>query len=421
MKNTRQNKNLINEISDMRVMMRTLNNRNHQPINEQLDPGGAGCNILNGGCPQDCTCVEVTAGYGNSSFGWDGGIDCCCGNELVTIDGCQPGPCNSNSDCNNGSGYSSGQDCCYANSAMQQLGITSCNAPSDCHDYPAGTNTNQNTGTVSGCLDPLATNYNSGANVDSQQCCYQSNSGCMMQGLVNYDPSNDCDCAGNWPLVGAGNINCCLVSTDTGSGGLGNSGSSGGFTTIGSLGWGSNCFIDGSMVLMSNGEEKNISEVKIDEEVKSEFGVSKVIGIDIHKGEFEIYSFNGGKPFTTAEHPFKTLEGWKALNPVESIKIHGVETNVLKEGDTLVRIDGENKLKEINKDEEIHNLVYNLKLDNEHVYYVNGYLVHNAKTGMGGTGSAGGRGDRDNIDIVTGGIEIDPRDPSLNQKKRKQK
>ena len=24
-------------------------------------------------------------------------------------------------------------------------------------------------------------------------------------------------------------------------------------------------------------------------------------------------------------------------------------------------------------------MVYNLKLDNEHVYYVNGYLVHNAK------------------------------------------
>ena len=37
------------------------------------------------------------------------------------------------------------------------------------------------------------------------------------------------------------------------------------------------------------------------------------------------------------------------------------------------------ELKEITKDEETHNIVYNLKLDNEHVYYVNGYLVHNAK------------------------------------------
>jgi len=42
-------------------------------------------------------------------------------------------------------------------------------------------------------------------------------------------------------------------------------------------------------------------------------------------------------------------------------------------------LNGEKELKEIIPDDKKHNIVYNLKLDNEHVYYVNGYLVHNAK------------------------------------------
>ena len=36
-------------------------------------------------------------------------------------------------------------------------------------------------------------------------------------------------------------------------------------------------------------------------------------------------------------------------------------------------------LKSINKSTQTVNTVYNLRLDNEHVYYANGYLVHNEK------------------------------------------
>ena len=81
---------------------------------------------------------------------------------------------------------------------------------------------------------------------------------------------------------------------------------------------------------MSSGEEKDISEVEIGDKVKSEKGESNVIGIDIHKGEYEIYSFNGGDFFTTSDHPFKTLEGWKALNPIKATRVHNVKSKYIK-------------------------------------------------------------------------------------------
>tara|TARA_B100001094_G_scaffold294515_1_gene315198 strand:+ start:60 stop:1289 length:1230 start_codon:yes stop_codon:yes gene_type:complete len=380
----RKNSGLINEISDMREMMRNLSKprTNPQQINEQYG-GFDECNINNGGCHPDCVCIDLSLA-GNSGIS---GVDCCCGNELITIDGCQPGPCMDHSDCG------VGQDCCYADSGMQSMGLTSCNNPNDCHDYPSGVSSNPNSTTSAGCLDPLALNYDTSSNsnwVSNDECCYVHNSGCMMPGMLNYEVSNDCDCNNNWQSIGFGNNGCCLVNTDDTSGGFGSTGSSGGVSTLDDLGIGSTCFIDGSVVLMHDGTEKNISEVKIGEEVKSEIGISKVTGVDIHKGEFEIYSFNGGKPFTTSEHPFKTLEGWKSLNPIKATKTHGITTNILKEGDTLIMLEGEKELKEIIVDDKKHNIVYNLRLDNEHVYYVNGYLVHNAKDGAAGTGSGKG-------------------------------
>ena len=97
--------------------------------------------------------------------------------------------------------------------------------------------------------------------------------------------------------------------------------------------------------MMDNGEEKNISKVEIGEVVKSEIGDSTVTGIDIHKGTFEIYSFNGGEFFTTSEHPFKTLEGWKAIDSIKTSIKHGVDANTLKQGDTLITLEGEKELR----------------------------------------------------------------------------
>lgn len=404
MKKRQLNKGLINEVNDMRHMMRNLEKNRHskQQLNEQ--PFGMACELNNGGCHPDCVCIELGNGYGNAGSGFEG-VDCCCGNDLITIDGCQPGPCMNHSDC--GIGY----DCCYADSGMMSMGLTSCNLPDDCYDYAPGVSSNPNSTTETACLDTQALNYDTNSNsnwISNEQCCYSHNSGCKHPAFGG-DATNDCDCNNEWAVAGFGNIDCCVIElgTDgnpTGTGTGNSSNGTGTYVTIGSLGWGSSCFIDGSMVLMSNGEEKNISAVKVGEEVKSENGNSQVTSIDVHTGEFEIYSFNGGRFFTTAEHPFKTVEGWKALNPVDASKKHGVNTNILKKGDTLIRLNEQEELKEITKDEEKHSTVYNLKLDNEHVYYVDGYLVHNAKDGAAGTGVVKDKGKKPNpVDLTDDG------------------
>jgi hypothetical protein len=150
----------------------------------------------------------------------------------------------------------------------------------------------------------------------------------------------------------------------------------------GSYGWGPGCFIPNTLITMADSTEKTISSVEIGDKVKSEIGESKVIGIDIHKGEFEVYSINDSKHFITADHPLKTTEGWKSIDPTETFKKHRINSEVLKVGDVILKIDGEEEVISI-KGEEIASKVYNLKLDNEHVYYADGYLVHNDKGGIG--------------------------------------
>jgi len=55
-----------------------------------------------------------------------------------------------------------------------------------------------------------------------------------------------------------------------------------------------------------------------------------------------------------------------------------VESFLLEEGDTLITVNGEEKIKSIEKTDTA-TIVFNLRLNNEHVYYTNGYLVHNGK------------------------------------------
>ena len=41
-----------------------------------------------------------------------------------------------------------------------------------------------------------------------------------------------------------------------------------------------------------------------------------------------MYSINGGKAFVTAEHPFKTIDGWKAIDPITTYEKHQKITNI---------------------------------------------------------------------------------------------
>ena len=219
----------------------------------------------------------------------------------------------------------------------------------------------------------------------SGKCCFNDNSGCKRTASGNYCDTCDCDTTGSWVGFGSGDP-CGEVNgpcEDVNCGGSTTTGNYGTGPGTGNSAW--NCFTKDSMVIMDNDEEKKISDVNVGDVVKSEDGYSNVVGIDIHKGEFEVYSFNGGDGFVTSEHPFKTTDGWKAINPIKAFEDHKVKSTVLKEGNVLITINGEEELISIIKDEDKTNVVYNLKLDNEHVYYVNGYLVHNAKINYGQT------------------------------------
>lgn len=143
-------------------------------------------------------------------------------------------------------------------------------------------------------------------------------------------------------------------------------------------GAGSACFIPETLITMADGSEKKIEDIELGDVVKSEIGESTVEGIDIHIRKETVYSINDSGHFVTANHPFKTTEGWKAIDPKGSMKDHGVEADRLIVGDTILTLDGEERATTIEAGNDVTK-VYNLRLDNEHVYYANGYLVHNEK------------------------------------------
>tara|TARA_Y100001963_G_scaffold41514_1_gene58161 strand:- start:568 stop:2283 length:1716 start_codon:yes stop_codon:yes gene_type:complete len=162
----------------------------------------------------------------------------------------------------------------------------------------------------------------------------------------------------------------------TGGGGSGGGGGGGG--RGGMPAW--TCFTPNTLITMADGTEKEISSIKIGEKVKSEKGESTVLEIKIHEGDHEVYSINGSKPFVTEEHPFKTIDGWKAINPFTTLDKHQIQSTVLDLHDVMIRIDGNSLVKSIEVGKIKYKKVYNLSLDNEHVFYANGYLVHNEKT-----------------------------------------
>ena len=95
---------------------------------------------------------------------------------------------------------------------------------------------------------------------------------------------------------------------------------------------------------MPDNTTKRIDELKVEEIVKSEKETSQIIKIDIHEGEFDLYSINGSKHFVTEDHPFQTTEGWKAITPAKATIKHEIviiEEFILKVGDTLIKENGD--------------------------------------------------------------------------------
>ena len=148
------------------------------------------------------------------------------------------------------------------------------------------------------------------------------------------------------------------------------------------------CFLPDTKVTMADGSLKNIQEVQIGEKVVGRNGeISPVLGI--HRpsvkesaGGNKVYAFNGGRFFVTAEHPFLTTEGWKAIDPVISKEKHPEISSIahLKVGDTLITDHGKVVINSItSKEVDPDTTVYNLILGGDHTYIADGYVVHNLK------------------------------------------
>jgi len=153
------------------------------------------------------------------------------------------------------------------------------------------------------------------------------------------------------------------------------------------------CFAGDTQIKLSNGQYKCIKDVQVGDEIKGSKGTNKVKKVYKPFLHFrKKYSINKGKFFATAEHPFKTTEGWKAIKPYKHwwdpeswsnwFHNHKDLENIsqLKVGDTIITEKGQTKIKNISSNWNLLNWfenVYNLHLDNDNTYYADDYLVHN--------------------------------------------
>ena len=157
------------------------------------------------------------------------------------------------------------------------------------------------------------------------------------------------------------------ASTDVGSGGGSSSGGGGG-----------GCFIAGTQITMHDGVTKNIEDILVGDRVldgqKKVVTVQKLIPLP-YSGQ--IYAINGGGYFFTPNHPFLTVDGWKSLDPVASMKeTSDLKVAKMKVGDILMKRNGMEiilSLDSISTTEK----VYNFELDGSHEYIADEYIVHN--------------------------------------------
>jgi len=151
-------------------------------------------------------------------------------------------------------------------------------------------------------------------------------------------------------------------------------------------GGGGCCFDEKALVTIADGTLIKISDIKIGEKVYNGNGGSNtVLGIESPVlANRSMISINGGWAFFSEEHPMLTTDGWACANPdCDEAKMHLVDGEIvtlkLEVGMTMVKEDGvEELITSIDFIEDDYNkIIYNLMLDGDHQYVVEGYIVHN--------------------------------------------
>ncbi len=175
----------------------------------------------------------------------------------------------------------------------------------------------------------------------------------------------------------------------------------------------SSCFTGDTRILMADGSEKPIRQVRVGDLIMGPGGrANRVIEVERPVlGERLLYSINGGPHFVTAEHPLMTATGWKAIDPAATAaESPDLVVGALALGDCLTTLRpagapstaGNLALAGLVLEKTVlrgldaraadpQTPLFNLLLDGDHAYFADGYLVHN-KGGDGGSGSGGSGG-----------------------------
>jgi hypothetical protein len=177
---------------------------------------------------------------------------------------------------------------------------------------------------------------------------------------------------------------------------------------------GSSCFVAGTRVLMADGSTRPIERIVAGDLVMGWQGrANRVTAIERPRlGARSLYALNGGRPFVTAEHPFLTPAGWKAIDPgATRAENPALTVGTLEVGDLMaVASAGAGELSRgalalspgpapaiayvpltriASATDDAKRMVYNLLLDGDHTYFADGFVVHNKEGGEGGEGEGG--------------------------------
>ncbi len=144
------------------------------------------------------------------------------------------------------------------------------------------------------------------------------------------------------------------------------------------------CFVAGTQILMADNTTKPIENIIVGDEVLSPNGVNTVKNLYHYiLGNQPIYSINNNIPFVTKPHPFKSTDGWKAIN-VKAAKEWNPRLAITKltVGDVLLTRSGTTLVTSITPHAASYTTpIYNFAVDGDEMYYANGYVVHNKCVG----------------------------------------
>jgi len=142
------------------------------------------------------------------------------------------------------------------------------------------------------------------------------------------------------------------------------------------------CFDPEAQVTMADGTQKKIKDIVVGDQVMSKYGTpNTVLGIETPMlGSRLMYKFNDRWAFVSEEHPLLTTEGWAAFNP-DSYAVEKEFVGKLGKieiGTTLVTRTGTEVVTSIETESRPYDyLIYNLILDGDHTFIVEGIVVHN--------------------------------------------